>query len=107
MQLKDLAPPHHSDQSLRKAFLDGVKAAFIVSQKNRLGQILCSSCGVACDTVGEAVAKLRLRHVFEDRPDDGYDPYLGWRNDDPNRLLLWCIRCAGSDAQDPMRRQFS
>lgn len=94
MQLKDLAVPHQNEQAIRKAFLDGVKAAFIVSQKNRLGQILCSACGGACDTVEEAVAKLRLRHVFEDQLEGGYDPYIGWRNDDPNRLMLWCIRCA-------------
>lgn len=87
--------PHSNEDAVRKAFLDGVKAAFIVSQKNRLGQILCSACGGACDTIEEAVTKLRLRHLLEST--DGYDPYMGWRNDDPNKLMLWCTRCAAAD----------
>ena len=31
--------------AVRESFLEGVKAAFLVSQLNRLGQVLCAKCG--------------------------------------------------------------
>lgn len=99
MQLKDLALPHHAEdvaRATREAFLAGVKAAFIVSQKNRLGQVLCGGCGRAWDTVTGATAALTLRDVVGDSDRTGYDPRLGWGTDDPNRLVLCCLRCARS-----------
>ena len=100
MQLKDLALPHPPGEpadATRTAFLAGVKAAFIVGQKNRFGQILCARCGCAWDTVAGAAAALTLRNVVGDAKGVGYDPRLGWGDDDPNRLMLCCLRCIRSE----------
>lgn len=93
VQLKDLALPAQLEDPARHAFLEGVKAAFIVSQKNRLGQVLCARCGRGWDTVPAAVAAMGLCSVYEDPRSRGYDSRLGWGNDDPNLLLLCCLRC--------------
>lgn len=99
MQLKDLALPDPTDdvaRAIREAFLAGVKAAFIVGQKNRLGQVLCAGCGRAWDTAAGATAALTLTNVLGENNSTGYDPRLGWGTDDPNRLMLCCLGCARS-----------
>ena len=87
MVISTNAPP-----LLRSTFLAGVKAAFVVSQLNRLGQILCARCGAGFTTLESAWANLELERVLEtDR--GGYRGDLDWGEDHPNYLLLACSRC--------------
>ena len=78
--------------TVRDAFLDGVKAAFVAGQFNRLGQILCSGCGRAWDEFAPAFRDLHLRRLA-DLPVKSYagGPHLG--ADHPNNLLLVCEKC--------------
>lgn len=101
MQLKDVAvqtAPGDPRLGARSAFLEGVRAAFVVSQMNRLGQVLCSSCGYSFTGAEAAFQSLRLCNVLGDRGSEpGYDPRFGWGIDNPNNLKLCCDRClAGS-----------
>ena len=77
---------------VRESFLEGVKAAFIVSQLNRLGQVLCAKCGMGFSSVEIAWGNLGLHRVI-DTGRGGYDGELDWGEDHPNYLLLVCNRC--------------
>lgn len=97
MQLKDLGPPvalNDPRLDARHAFLQGVKAAFVVSQTNRLGQVLCAGCGRAWSGAANAFQALTLCNVMGERAEPGYDVKLGWGIDNPNNLLLCCALCA-------------
>ena len=101
MQLKDLGDPTAlGDPRLdaRHAFLEGVKAAFVVSQTNRLGQVLCASCGHSWTGAEHAFAMFTLCNVLGDRVEPGYDVKLGWGIDNPNNLQLYCGPCAKKHA---------
>lgn len=79
-------------ESSRADFLAGVKAAFIIGQLNRLGQVLCAKCGRAFDGLNQAWQELDLYRVLDTgRP--GYRGDLDWGEDHPNQLLLACSRC--------------
>ena len=77
---------------VRASFLEGVKAAFIVSQLNRLGQVLCGRCGIGFTSLEIAWGNLGLRRVI-DTDRGGYRGDLDWGEDHPNYLLLACEKC--------------
>lgn len=96
MQLKDVAveiPAEDPRLDARRAFLEGVKAAFVVSQMNRLGQVLCSGCGHGFDGAAIAFDSMGLCNTFGELAEPGYDPRFGWGMDNPNNLKLCCDRC--------------
>lgn len=96
MQLKDVAvetAPADPRLQARAAFLEGVKAAFVVSQMNRLGQVLCSGCGYSFTGAETAFDSLSLCNVLDGETEPGYDPRFGWGVDNPNNLRLCCHRC--------------
>lgn len=96
MQLKDLAAglaPGDPRLEARNAFLAGVKAAFVVSQMNRLGQVMCGGCGRSWTRADTAFEMLTLCNVLGARPDPGYEVHLGWGIDNPNNLKLCCAGC--------------
>ena len=96
MQLKDLAAglaPGDPRLQARHAFLAGVKAAFVVSQINRLGQVMCGGCGRSWTRADTAFEMLTLCNVLGERPYPGYDAQLGWGIDNPNNLKLCCAGC--------------
>lgn len=96
MQLKDLAAgisPDDPRLRARDAFLAGVKAAFVVSQMRRLGQVLCGGCGRSWTDAETAFQMLTLCNVLGEREDPGYDVHLGWGIDNPNNLKLCCPGC--------------
>lgn len=83
----------HQDAT-RRGFLAGVKAAFVISQLNRLGQVLCARCGRGFESLDEAWDNLELNRVIDtERP--GYQGALDWGEDHPNYLLLACVKCQG------------
>jgi hypothetical protein len=86
------APIASEPPTIRDAFLDGVRAAFVAGQFNRLGQVLCSGCGRTWDEFSPAFRELRLRRLT-DLPLRSYagGPQLG--ADHPNNLLLVCENC--------------
>ncbi len=101
MQLKDLAvlPPGDPVLDCRTAFLAGVKAAFVVGQMNRLGQVLCSECGHSWTGAEAAFEAMELCNVLGLRSDPGYDRRLGWGIDNPNNLKLCCRKCFDRSAR--------
>jgi hypothetical protein len=78
--------------SIRTAFLDGVKAAFVAGQFNRIGQVLCASCGRSWDEYSKAFADLQLRRVADVQA-RSYDGRSDLGADHPNNLLLVCDTC--------------
>jgi hypothetical protein len=83
--------PSESDRT-RDEFMAGIKAAFVVGQINRLGQVLCGSCGVAHDDLSSAFSELEVvptTHVTG----AGYRGGLDWGDDHPANLLLVCGAC--------------
>lgn len=96
MQLKDLGRSVATGDprlQARNAFLSGVKAAFVVSQLNRLGQVLCGRCGRSWSRAETAFDELTLANVLGEREEPGYDVHLGWGIDNPNNLKLCCTGC--------------
>ena len=85
------APPDLPTEA-RAEFMAGVKAAFIVSQMNRLGQVLCGGCGVAKDDLTAAFTELELAPATV-ISGARYSGGLQWGDDHPSNLLLLCIGC--------------
>ena len=76
----------------RDEFMAGIKAAFVVGQMNRLGQVLCGGCGAASDDLSSAFKELDV--VPAARPAGaGYRGGLDWGDDHPGNLLLICGVC--------------
>jgi hypothetical protein len=76
----------------RTAFVSGLKAAFLVSQLNRLGQVLCGRCGRSWDDLSLAHSELTIARVVESGR-GGYRGGLAWEDDHPNNLMLVCVGC--------------
>ena len=87
-----LDPVQPEPDRAREEFLAGIRAAFVVGQINRLGQVLCGSCGQATNDLAsafrdlEVVPATRLAGV-------GYRGGLDWGDDHPANLLLVCSAC--------------
>jgi hypothetical protein len=92
------APPETAERArseaerARTAFVSGLKAAFLVSQLNRLGQVLCGRCGRSWDDLTLAHAELTLARVVESGR-GGYRGGLAWEDDHPNNVMLVCVGC--------------
>jgi hypothetical protein len=80
------------DETVRDAFLAGIKAAFVISQLNRFGQAMCGRCGCSWYGLEEAWANLDLDKVVVGSG-SGYRGSLSWGEDHPNYLLLVCAGC--------------
>jgi hypothetical protein len=76
----------------RESFRAGIKAAYIVGQLNRLGQVLCSSCGHAWSDLATAFDDLEVRGLCD--AGTGYSGGVEMGVDHPNNLVLRCWRCA-------------
>jgi len=87
----DVEPPESPDEVMRRAFRAGVKAAFLVSQFNRLGQILCSRCGRSWSDLAGAFDGLELEPVVDEG--DGYRGGAELGRDHPNNLTVTCWHC--------------
>jgi hypothetical protein len=79
----------------RTAFVSGLKAAFLVSQLNRLGQVLCGRCGRSWDDLSLAHTELTIARVVESGR-GGYKGDLAWGDDHPNNVMLVCVGCLDS-----------
>jgi hypothetical protein len=80
-----------TDGASRRSFRAGIKAAFIVSQLNRLGQVLCAGCGFAWSDLVLAFNELELEGLSE--TGTGYAGGVDMGVDHPNNLVLKCFRC--------------
>ena len=82
-------------ETTRSAFVSGLKAAFLVSQLNRLGQVLCGRCGRSWDDLSLAHSELTIARVVESGR-GGYKGGLAWEDDHPNNVMLVCVGCLDS-----------
>jgi hypothetical protein len=82
-------------ETTRSAFVSGLKAAFLVSQLNRLGQVLCGRCGRSWDDLSSAHTELTIARVVESGR-GGYAGGLSWEDDHPNNVMLVCVGCLDS-----------
>lgn len=76
----------------RAQFVAGVRAAFIVSQLNRLGQVLCGVCGKARNDLRSAFNELEVI-PWTRFTGAGYQGGLEWGDDHPSNLVLVCKGC--------------
>lgn len=97
-EILDFEPPERPEDAQRRAFRAGIKAAFLVSQLNRLGQVLCSRCGHTWNDLASAFNDLELEPL---QPlGNGYTGGLEMGDDHPNNLVVSCWRCQSLD-KDP------
>jgi hypothetical protein len=88
-------PPLSDAEVTRSAFVSGLKAAFLVSQLNRLGQVLCGRCGRSWEDLTRAHAELTIARIVESGR-GGYKGGLAWEDDHPNNVMLVCVGCLDS-----------
>ena len=82
-----LEPVLDGPAEARAEFMAGIKAAFIVSQMNRLGQVLCGGCGVTRNDLASAFTDLQLAPATA-MTGVSYRGGLEWGDDHPGNLIL-------------------